>query len=466
MNMPLDLPVDRVADDEETAATRAARVLWQFGTSHRKMERTHGPVVFESGFGAYLTDTDGNRYIDALSGVWVVNAGHGESRIVHAMAEQASRLGYALSEEGYGNSAALALAERLVAQTGGMMDRVYFTCGGSESVEMAVRMARVVQRLAKRPRKVKVIGRRGSYHGATLLALTLSDADIFSRTIGPRPEGVSRVAHPACYRCEFGATYPGCGVACAADLGRAIMAEGPDTVAAFIAEPISTSAGVAIPPQEYWEQIRRICDAHDVILICDEIVTGMGRTGRAWAMEDFGVEPDIVTMAKGLTSGYAPLGAVLTHRRITERVPDNAFLIPGYTFTGHPVSCAAALANIDIVTDPAVLAEVRRKGALMEEWLGEALRDCPNVGEVRVRGMLGCIDVVADPQTREPFPPEAGFADALTDLLLRRGVYLRVIGGFVQLGPPLTTPTDVLQELCGIVTAGIREVLDRMKTRN
>lgn len=444
----------------DNANERATQSLWQFGTSLRKMRKTDGPLVFERGEGCYIYDTDGRQYIDGLSGVWVVNAGHGQESIVQAMSEQARRLGYALSEEGYANTAAIALAERLVALTGGEMDRAYFTCGGSESVEIALRMARLFHRMNRKPLKVKIIARRGSYHGATLFALTVSAFDIFSKAIGPNPEGVCRVAHPTCYRCEFGATYPSCDVQCADDLERMILSEGPETVAAFIAEPISTSAGVAIPPAEYWQRVRLICDRYDVLLICDEIVTGMGRTGYVLAMQGFGVWPDIVTLAKGLSSGYSPLGAVLTHRSFTEKVPDNAYLIPGFTFTGHPVSCAAALANLDIVTDPDLLDRVRRQGPFLEERLHSALGACRYVGDIRVSGLLACVEIVADRESKEPFAAPDKVAQFLTTYFLNHGLYLRIVENFIQIGPPLVVDTKVLDTLVDVVAAGLAALED------
>lgn len=229
-------------------AARARSRIWQFGTSLRKMERSGGPLVFDRAEGCHLIDTDGRRYLDGLSGVWVVNAGHGNLHIVEAMARQGMRLGYALSEEGFANTAAIELAERMVAASGGRYDRVYFTTGGSESVEIALRFARLFHGATGRPDKRTVVSRTGSYHGATLFTLGLSSYDLFSNAIGPLPPGRAKAAHPSCHDCPFALTYPTCGIRCATDLAEVIDGLGADTVAAFVAEPVSTSAGVAVPP--------------------------------------------------------------------------------------------------------------------------------------------------------------------------------------------------------------------------
>jgi adenosylmethionine-8-amino-7-oxononanoate aminotransferase len=437
--------------EAEILRGNANQFLWQFGTSLRKMKNSNGPLVFVKGEGCYLYDIEGNKYIDGHSGIWVVNAGHGQEKILNAMASQSNQLCYALSEEGYSNVTAIKLAEKLVRLTNQEMDRVYFTCGGSETVELALRMARVYHRLNNKPKKKKIISRRGSYHGATLFTLTVSDIDIFSKAIGPNPAGISRIANPYCYRCEFEKTYPQCHCECALDLEKRILAEGPETVAAFIAEPISTASGTAVPPAEYWLKIREICHKYDVLVVADEIVTGIGRTGKFWGMEHFGIWPDIMTLAKGLTSGYAPLGAMLTNKTFTRRIPDNAFLIPGYTFSGHPLSCAAGLANLEFIVENKLVENAEKMGKYLKHQLVKAIGHHKFAGDIRGIGMLTCIELVQDKNSKESFDLMSGISDYITDIFRENGLYLRVIGNFIHVAPPLIAQQQEIDLIVDII---------------
>jgi len=425
---------------------KARKNLWQFGTSRTKMQNKDGPLVFHHAEGNWLFDADGKSYFDALSGVWVVNAGHGQKRIADAMARQAQEMGYVLSEEGFANIRAIELSELLLRTFPSGFERVYFTCGGSEAVEIALRTARVYQRLQNKPRKNRFISRRGSYHGATLLTLSMNGNELLSHAAGPPPPGLIKVAHPYCYRCEF-SHYDErvCNIDCALDLEEAIVREGPDNVAAFIAEPISTAAGVAVPPKKYWREIRRICDKYDVLLILDEIVTGFGRLGAMFAMEYYDILPDIVVVAKALTSGYSPLGAMVTSRKITSGIPDRAFLIPGYTYSGHPVSCVAAMENLSILIEDDLVHNAQERGRQLKALLREKLGDHPLVGDIRGVGLLLCIEIVRDKHKRTPFSYEDGITDMLSEYFLSRRVYIRLIEGYIHLGPPLTvTDSEII----------------------
>jgi adenosylmethionine-8-amino-7-oxononanoate aminotransferase len=449
--------------EAEKIRENAYRHLWLFGASLQKMKNTGGPLIFSKGEGCYLYDLEGNKYIDGHSGVWVVNAGHGREEIISAMTAQARQLDYALSEEGYANVTAIELAEKLVQLTQGEMDRVYFTCGGSESVEIALRMARVYHRLNGKPKKVKIIARRGSYHGATLFTLTVSAFDIFSKAIGPNPPGVERIAHPYCYRCEFGKTYPQCQCECARDLERKILAQGAETVAAFIGEPISTLSGAAIPPREYWERIRGICDKYNVILIADEIVTWFGRTGRFWGMEHFGLWPDIMAVAKGLTSGYAPLGAIITNKNFTRKIPDNAFLMPGYTFTGHPPSCAAGLANLRLLETENLIRNAENMGKYLYRELKKAIGTHRFTGEIRGIGMMVCIELVKNKQGKETFDISTGVCDILTDFFRKNGLYLRLVENYIHIAPPLVIQEDEIDAIVRVVARALAMLEEKFK---
>ncbi|WDV48108.1 aspartate aminotransferase family protein [Clostridiaceae bacterium M8S5] len=431
---------------------KARRNIWQFGTSHKKMENTDRPIVFEFAKDRWLYDVDGNSYFDALSGVWVVNVGHGEHRIAKAMGQQAKEMNYVLSEEGFANIRAIELSEQLLKILPDDFDRVYFTSGGSEAVEMALRMARIYHRLQKEPRRNRFISRRGSYHGATLLALSITGNNYLSHVVGPPPPGLTKIAHPYCFRCEFSHRDPNtCGFECAHDLEAVILREGADNVAAFIAEPIATASGVAIPPKGYWKEIRRICDKYGVLLILDEVVTGFGRLGTMFGMEWFDVIPDIVVMAKGITSGYSPLGALATSKKITSKIPDRAFLIPGFTYTGHPVSCVAALTNIDIIKKDGLLLNATKRGIQLKNLLHEKLDNQPFVGDIRCLGLLACVEIVRDKSTRAPFNYNDGVVDILTDFFLQNKVYVRLLEGYIHIGPPLTVTEEEIAWLTDVV---------------
>lgn len=451
--------------DQEAAKgvrEKARTYLWQFGTSKTKMIKTDGPLVFERGEGCYLFDVDGNQYLDGLSGAWVVNAGHRQAEIVEAMLGQMNRLNFALSEEGYATAPAVTLAEKLCLLCKAQMDRVYFTCGGSEANEIALRLARIYHRLNQRKR-YKIISRRGSYHGCTLFTVTVSDFEILSNPLGPLPNGMVKTAHPYCYRCEFALEYPACGIKCANDLEAVILREDPDTVAAFIAEPVATPTGAAVPPVEYWREIRRICDQYGILLIIDEVVTAFGRTGKLFGMEHFGIEPDLMTVSKGLTSGYAPLGAVLVNQRITRNFPDQAFLMHGYTNTGHPLSCAAAIANIDFILKHDLVENADVMGKRLQAGLREKVAAHPYVADIRGLGLMVGIEIVKDRKTKTPFDYNENVSGFLTHYFRNQGLYLRLIDGYIHIGPPLVVDEAAIETIVNVVGTGLDALYQQMK---
>lgn len=431
---------------------KARNNMWQFGTSRQKMVDKDLPLVFESAKGCWLKDIDGNLYFDALSGVWVVGAGHGVKRIADAMGKQAGEMAYALSEEGFANIRGIELSEELLKLLPNDFDRVYFTSGGSESVEIALRMARLYHKFQKKSKKTRFISRRGSYHGATLLTLSMAGNEFLSNAVSPPPPGLSKIAHPYCYRCEFGyKNCNSCSLECAHDLEEAILYEGEENVAAFLAEPISTSSGVAIPPKGYWQEIRKICDKYNVLLILDEVVTGFGRVGTMFAMDLFDVIPDIVVMAKGITSGYSPLGAIATNRKITAKIPDRGFLLPGYTYTGHPVSCVAAIENLALLQEDNLVQNSFERGEQLKKSLHEKLDAHPYVGDIRSTGLLTCIEIVRDKEARTPFKFTDNITDILTDYFLQHKVYVRLYEGYIHLGPPLIISKEEVEWLTDVV---------------
>ncbi|WP_147681111.1 aspartate aminotransferase family protein [Actinomyces ruminicola] len=438
-------------------STLARRHLWM-GNMRRDQIEYHGPLVVDEAEGIYLSTADGTRFIDAMAGAWVVNAGHGRTEIVEAIARQAQRLPFVLNE-GYTNPTTVALTERLLDLVPGTYDRVFFTSGGSEAVETALKMAR--QRWAVRgtPR-YKVIGRELSYHGATWGALSVTGFPEWRWPFAPPVPGASFIPHPTCIRCPLGLAYSSCGVACAHMLRDALEKAGPEKVGAVIAEPISAASSAHVPPDEYWPLIRSICDEYGVMLIADEIVTGFGRTGEWFGLQHWGVEPDILVLGKGMTSGYAPLAAVLTRAEITEDLDEDGF-VHGYTFSGHPVACAAAMANLDILEREELPGNARRQGERLTRLLTEGLANCSILGDIRGKGLLLSIELVRDRVTMDRFADPFAFAALCKPIFMRHGVLCRV-GPQIRLGPPLSI-TDAETDFLGeSLIAAILEVEQRV----
>jgi len=405
--------------------------------------------VIDHAEGSYLYDIKGRRYFDALSGLYVVNAGHGRREIAEAIGTQAAKLAY-VSSATMTNKPAVLLADKLAALTPGDLNRIFFCSGGSEAVESAMKIAKQIQALRGFTDRRKIIARKGGYHGATFGAMSVSfgrNADYFA----PFMEGVSFIASPNRYRNEFGIEGEAGDLRCAEVLEEEILAQGPQTVAAFIAEPVSAANGTHVPSAAYWQKIREICSRHGVLLIVDEVICGFGRLGTMFATEQFGIVPDLMTMAKGLTSGYVPMGAVAVSDAAYEvfKGTDHA-LAHLLTFGGQAVAAAAALANIAIMEREDLPASCRRIGATLERLLAP-LAAHPTVGDIRGRGALWVLDLVQDKTTKEGFGKGAAaqkhpYIRRLSALLDERGVLTRLMGT-IQLVPPLVATDAELAEV-------------------
>ncbi len=393
----------------------------------------HYPMLVR-GEGVYVWDDQGRRYLDSTSGISVSCIGHGRERVAEALRRQAMTLAYTTS--GYfTNQPAEALAEQISRLAPGDLNNVFFTTGGSESVETAIKLARRYHLERGKAQKHLVIGRWASYHGATLAAVAASGHVVRRRLYTPYLLPFPHIAAAYCYRCPFDKTYPACGLACARDLERAILQAGAEHVAAFIAEPIvGAAAGAVVPPPDYFAAIREICDRHDVLFIADEVITGFGRTGAYFAMEHWGIVPDLMTVAKGIGGGYAALGAVLVSDRVKRAFSENmAAFAHGFTFSNHPLSCAAALEVLAIIEEERLVEAAARQGAYLQDRLRHLYRH-PIVGDIRGMGLLAGVELVRDRETREPFDATARIADRLFQLCLERGVIIYPGSGMVE-GP-------------------------------
>ena len=299
----------------------------------------NGPTVFVEGKGAIVKDAAGNEYLDAFSGLWNVNVGHGRVELAQAAQEQMGTLAFTSGFAGSSNVPAIRLAARLADMAPGDLTATFFTTGGAESVETALKIARFFWRMVGKPGKTKIISRQQGYHGLTGSALSATGIRQFWKDFGPLESGYYHIPTHRCFRCAWRREYPSCGVACADALEQTIIAEDAETVAAFVAEPVQGAGGIFPPPPEYFPRIREICDRYGVLFVADEIITGFGRTGRMFGLEHWGVQADVMTFAKGITSGYLPLGGVMVSERIhrvLRKLPEGVSFDHGYTYSGHP----------------------------------------------------------------------------------------------------------------------------------
>ncbi|RBQ20749.1 aspartate aminotransferase family protein [Spongiactinospora rosea] len=413
--------------------------LWPHFT---RMAAAPGPVITR-GEGAYIWDEQGRRMLDGLSGLFVVQAGHGRRELAEVMAAQATELAY-FPVWGYATRPALQLAERLADAAPGDLNRVFFTTGGGEAVESAWKVAKQYFKLTGRPLKHKVISRAVAYHGTPQGALAITGLPAMKQQFEPLTPGGFRVPNTNIYRASEHGDDPVAFGRWAADrIEEAILFEGPDTVAAVVLEPVQNSGGCLTPPPGYFQRVREICDAYDVLLVSDEVICAFGRHGTTFACEKFGFVPDIVTCAKGMSSGYAPIGAMIATDRIAEPFQHGKTMFPhGYTFGGHPVAAAVSLANLDIFDREGLNRRVLDNEAAFEATMRKLL-DLPIVGDVRGDGYFWAVELVKDKATKQTLDAEE------RDLLIRgflpaalrdNGLYCRPDDRgdpVVQVAPPL-----------------------------
>jgi taurine---2-oxoglutarate transaminase len=404
-------------------------------------QKSLNPVVVERAKGSYFFDGAGNRILDFSSQFIFSNFGHGDERMTAAITRQVATLDVMASP--FATEPKARLAKRLSEITPGDINKTFFSTGGAEANEGAVKLARLATG------KQKIIARYIGYHGSTFGAMALS-SDWRNWACEPSIPNVMHCLGPYCYRCPFGATYPGCDLQCARHLESVIRFEGgAKRVAAFISEPIVGGNGVIVPPDGYWQTVREICDRHEVLLICDEVMTGFGRTGKWFAIEHWNVTPDIITMAKGLTGGYVPLGATSMREHVAKRFEENQWT-HGHTYSGHTMGMAAAAAAIDIYANDGLIEQSRELGEHLKTKAFELMEKHPCIGDVRGRGLFVGIELVKNRKTREPLhdPHEEGprSPTAKTKVLLKalqEGVYcLPGIASVIIFAPPLNITTD------------------------
>jgi adenosylmethionine-8-amino-7-oxononanoate aminotransferase len=467
----LDSPTSlgAVGYDNDALQQKAKDHLWMHFARQSTMEASGVPIITR-GEGHHIYDAEGRRYFDGLSGLFVVNAGHGRTRLAEVAAKQAAELAF-FPIWSYAHPAAIELADRLAHYAPGDLNRVFFSTGGGEAVETAFKLAKYYWKLKGQPTKHKVISRAIAYHGTPQGALAITGIPAMKAMFEPITPGGFRVPNTNFYRAaEVGAPaddLEAFGIWAANRIEEMILFEGPETVAAVFLEPVQNSGGCFPPPPGYFQRVREICDQYDVLLVSDEVICAFGRIGHMFACDAYGYVPDMITCAKAMTSGYSPIGATIVSEKIYEPfATGNTSFYHGYTFGGHPVSAAVALENLDIFEEEGLNARVRENSPLFRAEL-EKLLDLPIVGDVRGDGYFFGIELVKDKATKTTFDDDESerlLRGFLSKALFEAGLYCRADDRgdpVIQLAPPLTIGVPEFEEIEQI----LREVLTEASNR-
>jgi hypothetical protein len=424
---------------------------------YRKLGRIY-PLITH-GEGIYLYDEKGKRYIDGSGGALVVNIGHGQEEIFQRMADQMGKVGYVHGTQ-FTTQSIEEYAEALGEILPKGLEKIYFLSGGSEAVEAAIKLARQYYLESGQSQRWRVVARWHSYHGNTLGALSLTGRVGARRPYLPLLTDFPHFPPPYCYRCPFGLTYPECDFECAKTLENVLQMEGPETISAVILEPIiGATIGAVVPPDGYLSSIKRTCEHYGILLIDDEVMTGMGRTGRWFAVEHWDVLPDIMVLGKGMSGGYFPLSAMITRGEFVDRLKEKTGgFVHGHTFSHHPVACAVGLAVLRFIQKQNLLQNCQKQGDYLIKRL-EGFKDFPFVGDVRGKGLMTAIEFVKDQKTKEPFPRSAKFTEKVIDLAFENGLVLYpgtgfvdgVNGDMVMVGPPLIIEDTQIDEIMDIL---------------
>ncbi|GAB3288559.1 aspartate aminotransferase family protein [Parasphingorhabdus pacifica] len=452
---------------QRSLGDRARDHLWLHFAHHATYADTPMPVI-TSGEGVYIYDEHGKRYFDGLAGLFAVQVGHGREELAEAAARQTRQLAY-FPLWSHAHPSAVELAERLATQAPGDLNRVFFTGGGGESVESAWKLAKQYFKKTGKPTKHKVISRSLAYHGTSQGALSITGIPAARQDFEPLVPSAVKVPNTNFYRApEHADDYEAFGRWAADQIATAIEMEGPETVAAVFLEPLQNTGGCFPPPPGYWQRVREICDRYDVLLVSDEVICAFGRLGQDFGARRYGYQPDIITVAKGLTSGYAPLGAMIADERLMQPfLADGSSFTHGSTYGGHPVSCAVALANLDLLESAGIYAHVRDNEAGFRATL-DRLRDLPIVGDVRGAGFFHGIELVKDQASKETFTAddaERVLRGFVSPALFEAGLYCRAddrAEPVIQLSPPLIATQQHFDEIEQILRAVLTEAWKKL----
>ncbi|MCI0638302.1 MAG: aspartate aminotransferase family protein [Gemmataceae bacterium] len=479
------------------AQTTEEQFLRQIFVRDQMAEWSKTPLIMAKADGVCYWDVGGKRYLDALSGIYVVSVGHNNRRVIDAIKKQLDTLTFSPPMHGT-NPIAVQLANLLselapVAQDSvpvrlpgqdrnpvprsdtqlGGQDRnplplggwtVKFQCGGAEVTEAAIKLARQYHKLNGHPGKYKIISRYLSWHGSTMGSLSASGLKSRKTVNEPLAPGFLHVFPPTCYRCPFGKTYPDCGITCASIVGDVIDMEDPETVAAIMVEPIGHTGGIIDPPPEYLPMLREICDRYNILLIFDEIITGIGRTGNMFAAQTFGVVPDVICTGKGMSGGYAPLSAMLCRQSIADRfwgpISENPGFVEGHTFEGNPVSCAAGIAVLREIVERDLCANARAQGERLRAGFGRLAKKYGVIGDIRGKGLFLGMEFVKNPATKERFPQETAIGVRIGRRALANGLLCRFDPHWLAFGPPLVTTAEQIDEMVVALDKSMGEALE------
>ncbi|MEW4569366.1 aspartate aminotransferase family protein [Tautonia sp. JC769] len=436
------------------------RFLRQIFVRDQMAEWSKHPLIMSRAEDVSYWDVNGKHYHDALSGIYVASIGHNNRRVIDAIKEQFDRLTFSPAMHGT-NPVAVQLANLLAELAPGDLGAVKFQCGGSEVTEAAIKLARQYHRLTGSPGKYKIISRYQSWHGSTLGSLSASGLKARKTVNEPMAPGFLHVFPPTCYRCPFGKAYPSCELTCATIIEQVIAMEDPATVAAIMVEPIGHTGGVIDPPEEYLPLLREICDRNNILLIFDEIITGFGRTGHLFAAETFGVVPDVLCVAKGMSGGYAPLSAMICRRPIADAfwgpIESNPGFVEGHTFEGNPISCAAGIAVIREILERDLCGNAREQGARLRAGFERLAERHGVIGDIRGKGLFQAIEFVRNPATKEAMPD--AFGVRVGRRALEHGLLCRFDPNWIAFGPPLIVTAEQIDAMVAILDRSLGEVL-------
>lgn len=416
-----------------------------------------GPRIIEGGSGIRIRDQHGREYIDAFGGLYCVNIGYGRREVIDAISAQAEKLAYYHSYAGNSSEVSIRLAQKVLAMAPAGMRRVFFGLSGSDANDSLVKLVWYYNNVLGRPEKKKIISRERGYHGGTVMSGSLTGLPVFHAAFDLPIPGVLHTTAAYYYWGHNGESERGFSERCAADLEQLIQKEGPDTIAAFIAEPMMGTGGLVPPPEGYWDRIQAVLQKYDILLIADEVVCGFGRMGTHFGCDKYGIRPDLMTVAKGLTSAYLPLSGAIVGDRVWDVLEKGSDqfgpFAHGYTYSAHPVCAAAALANLQVIEDDDLIRHVAQTGPFLRQSLADRLEDHPHVGEVRGDGMLAAVEFVADRDRRRRFDTDAGVGAKLSAACAERGLISRAMphGDILGFAPPLTITLDEIDIVADIV---------------
>jgi L-2,4-diaminobutyrate transaminase len=454
----------RTSEDATTVEELDRRFVFHPFTQLDQHAASDAPVIVE-GEGATLRDSQGRSYLDAMAGLWCVNVGYGRRELAEALHEEALKLGYYHAFSSMATDTPALLAERVIGRYPVPMSKLFFGNSGSDANDTQVKIVWYYWNALGRTAKKKIIARRRAYHGVTVMTAGLTGLESMHKGFDlPLPMIRHTTAPHRLWEAEAGESDEDFAARLAADLERLIVAEGPDTVGAFIAEPLQGAGGVIVPPRTYWERVQAVLREYDVLLIADEVISGFGRLGRWFGAEEFGIEPDLVTIAKGITSGYVPLSGCLVSERVWSVLLEGTSALGpfghGYTYTAHPVSAAGGLANLDVLEHDGLVEQAAARGEHMHARLREAFADHPLVGEVRGLGLIGAVEFVAEKNPPRAFDPAAKVGPRIARRCLELGLITRALpaADTIAFSPPFVVTEAELDTMVSLARRAADEI--------